>query len=276
MMHTTRASNFLSLQCGDRTLFVRPPPGLHDHHTVQPIETQLWRAQQVEQPHMPHQKQHMLERWRLSSSRSEMIGMLQQLMNKPWVSGQRLMTQQMGLAHAQHPRALRFKNESRDDTLTSDLVSTHDSGTQDLCPLFDEDDTDMLVQDEGGQGPATTMVVRNIPEHYKTEDLVELWPADGTWDFLYLPLRTGGKCNIGFAFINLTSEGHASAFASSWQGKCLPTPGTGRRLKVISAAIQGLEANVAELKKKTAGRMRARKCDPIVIKDGRRVPFSEL
>lgn len=119
-------------------------------------------------------------------------------------------------------------------------------------------------------------MVRHIPATCTNDILLEEWPADGSWDFLYLPLGSGGKSTLGYAFINFVSEMHAAAFYSSWQGRRLLRFDKGRRLNITAADVQGLEANVRQLKKKPANRLRSRQCRPIIIKNGREVSMHEL
>lgn len=212
---------------------------------------------------MQPQRQHAMAEWRASPSRPKVIQLLRKLLNKNWGD------------KAQPPTA-------EQSALTQQLVELACRGARTSDATHDGADAYHFGGSEGAASsatertPTTTLVVRNLPDTAKNEDLLELWPCDGGWDFLYLPMRMGGKSNLGFAFINFTGEEHAAAFASRWHGVCLPTLGSARHLKVVPAAIQGLEANILELKTKSSGHMRARRCDPIIVRGGRRLSFGDV
>jgi len=167
-----------------------------------------------------------------------------------------------GQSHADSAAAdLRTKAE------VAETVSTHDSLARPVDDFVDEASLWQTEAEEHRPG-ATTLMVRNIPEPCTNEMLLEAWPVDGTWDFLYVPMTAGGKSALGYAFINFISEEHASAFAARWQGARLPHFVTGRRMKVKMADVQGFEANVDVVRRKPAGRMRSRRCSPIIVRDG--------
>lgn len=126
----------------------------------------------------------------------------------------------------------------------------------------------------GGLGSAppprciTTFMVRNIPASCTREDLLRDWPIDGSFDFLYLPMSSGGKTTRGYVFINLVSETNAASFRERWHMRRLPHFQRSRRLNVAIADIQGLEENVLRLKEKRAGCLKSRQCKPLIIRDG--------
>lgn len=128
---------------------------------------------------------------------------------------------------------------------------------------------------QGDVEPATTMMVRNIPLECTQEELMAVWTNNGTYDFLYLPRNSSGRINLGYAFINFTSAEHAADFKTQWHRTGFPNyPGV--RLSVGYAGVQGLLANIQELKSKSAGRIRARQCKPFILLDGHRVDLEEL
>jgi len=93
----------------------------------------------------------------------------------------------------------------------------------------------------------TTLVIRNVPSRYTKENLLHLWPPDGTFDFLYLPFNRKQRRTAGYLFMNFTSHDAAVAFYKKWHGKQLHDQGTARKLSIRAAEIQGLEENLRHL-----------------------------
>lgn len=236
---------------------------------------------QSAQPQVPQQ---VLSLWRASRSRQEAIEMLSRLLLNLTRSGDT-------------PRDICVSTSSASESTWAGPLLHPGRASEQLerRPFVDASYSDSGPHDLGAHtggawggdgwvdGPhaersseATTLMVRNIPESCTTEMLLEEWPIDGSWDFLYLPMTSGGRAALGYAFVNFTSPAHASAFAACWQGQRLSRFTTGRRLKVTVADVQGFDANVLELKRKPAGRLRARQCGPVIIKDCRRVELSDI
>lgn len=124
-------------------------------------------------------------------------------------------------------------------------------------------------------GESTTLLVRNIPARCTKEVLLQKWPPDGTYDFLYLPFSFNQKRISGFAFVNFTSHAAATAFHSQWHGKWLFSEGYSAKLKVSAASIQGLEENVRYLFHCKIGRIKNPMLLPSVFEGLQEVPFSE-
>lgn len=99
------------------------------------------------------------------------------------------------------------------------------------------------------------------------------WPADGAYDFLYLPRTCTGQTNLSFAFINFISEANAMAFREMWQKRRLANFSSRKPLNISYADVQGLEANLAQIRVKRARRANVRQCVPVVVLGGREVEF---
>ena len=57
-----------------------------------------------------------------------------------------------------------------------------------------------------GMEQRTTVMIRNIPNRYSRETLVEVFQDFvGTFDFFYLPIDAVARANIGYAFINFAT-----------------------------------------------------------------------
>lgn len=60
----------------------------------------------------------------------------------------------------------------------------------------------------------TTLMVKNIPNKYTREMLIQLFDKTERkkYDFLYLPIDPDNSCNIGYAFINFLDCSHIKDF----------------------------------------------------------------
>lgn len=94
----------------------------------------------------------------------------------------------------------------------------------------------------------TTLLVRNIPPRFDQERLLQQWPADGTFDLLYLPYHpTSKKWPRGYAFINFVTPKLAVAFQQRWHGHYLSRD---KRLVIVPAPLQGVDDNLEVLLRK--------------------------
>jgi len=55
-----------------------------------------------------------------------------------------------------------------------------------------------------GEEKRTTLMIKNIPNKYDQDSLLEAINVNfvGLYDFFYLPMDFKNKCNVGYAFIN--------------------------------------------------------------------------
>jgi len=151
-----------------------------------------------------------------------------------------------------------------------DMASTNNSGTQDLTDIVSDTESEVSQP-----MPKTTLMVRNIPTEYTEEALLKEWPLDLGFDFFYLPRNNKGKANLGYCFLNFTTEAQAEAFRVRWNKNRLAHYIAPKRLNISLAEVQGLEENVRQLKEKPVGRMKARQCQPIIVRDGRHITLEE-
>lgn len=99
---------------------------------------------------------------------------------------------------------------------------------------------------------------------------------DGSWDFLYVPMRVGGKSARGYAFLNFATPTAAEAFRARWHGQSLaPETRPHSKLNVHAAEVQGWAANV-NMMKKDIDLLKERKSMPIVLYGGRPVALDAL
>jgi len=124
-------------------------------------------------------------------------------------------------------------------------------------------------------GQKTTVMLRNIPNNYNRDKMLELIDAKGfseQYDFFYLPCDGRSHKACGYAFLNFTS--HASAVRaidvfngfSAWGGNsCKVCEVT------WSETHQGQKANLASFNKQRNRRRVPEECKPFVVKNGWRV-----
>ena len=90
----------------------------------------------------------------------------------------------------------------------------------------------------------TTVMLRNIPNKYTRAGLLTALSDFGfdpaTCNNLYLPMDTDSGCNLGYAFLNFVSHGHALEFKDRFDGCRLPSSGSRKICSVVWANKQGL------------------------------------
>jgi len=115
-------------------------------------------------------------------------------------------------------------------------------------------------EEEANASP-TTLMIRNIPQQYTRDELVIEWPNHGSYDFFYLPYKT-------YAFINFTSSMAAQAFKERWNKTWLPRFASRRPLNISCAQVQGMRANLLQLKKNRPWRLKLDEYQPLIFVHG--------
>mmetsp|Transcript_3705 Transcript_3705/g.9570 ORF Transcript_3705/g.9570 Transcript_3705/m.9570 type:complete len:310 (-) Transcript_3705:327-1256(-) len=100
----------------------------------------------------------------------------------------------------------------------------------------------------------TTAMLRNIPNKYTQEMLIDRLHEDGfkgELDFIYLPIDFKNRCNFGYGFVNFRTPEACERFAEAYHlvESQVRLPGFRSRkvIEVSPARHQGLEENVARL-----------------------------
>uniref|UniRef100_A0A0A9CKB3 Mei2-like C-terminal RNA recognition motif domain-containing protein n=1 Tax=Arundo donax TaxID=35708 RepID=A0A0A9CKB3_ARUDO len=95
-----------------------------------------------------------------------------------------------------------------------------------------------------GKDTRTTLMIKNIPNKYTSEMLLEVIDEthDGTYDFFYLPIDFKNKCNVGYAFINMTSPAHIVSFYKAFTGRKWEKFNSEKVVSLAYARIQGKSA----------------------------------
>jgi len=121
--------------------------------------------------------------------------------------------------------------------------------------------------------PVTTFIIRNIPARYTKERLLEEWVVDGSFNFLHLPYDFVKKRFRGFAFINFTTEQHATDFCRAWDGAKLRHHGNSCALQFFPAHTQGFWATARNVQEHVSDRVRGEKYLPSVFMGTRAISF---
>ncbi|MCD7464304.1 hypothetical protein HAX54_052484 [Datura stramonium] len=111
----------------------------------------------------------------------------------------------------------------------------------------------------------TTVMIKNIPYDYNREMLMKFMDEHCllenqkardsneenilfAYDFLYLPMDFKNKKSKGYAFVNFTDHRTVWKFFWAFNDKLDVFPGSAKRVKIVTAKIQGKEALVQRFK----------------------------
>jgi len=125
----------------------------------------------------------------------------------------------------------------------------------------------------------TTIMMRNIPNNYTREMLIELVSSEGfagLYDLVYLPIDFQSKvANLGYSFINFVDPEVATRFHSHFNGFCQWTLQSDKVCEVTwSDAIQGLDAHIERYKNSPVmHELVPDECKPALFKGCERIPF---
>eukprot|EP00746_Dinoflagellata_sp_MGD_P165041 gnl/MRDRNA2_/MRDRNA2_94086_c0_seq1.p1 gnl/MRDRNA2_/MRDRNA2_94086_c0~~gnl/MRDRNA2_/MRDRNA2_94086_c0_seq1.p1 ORF type:complete len:208 (+),score=26.51 gnl/MRDRNA2_/MRDRNA2_94086_c0_seq1:152-775(+) len=124
----------------------------------------------------------------------------------------------MGVQHQLHFEIknsfIHFIDESEKVKVPRPRSLSDYSGISIMPPVSDG----ALAQDEDGR---TTVMMRDVPNSYCTDRLVELFDFSGfsrRYDFIYLPMDFRTDMSLGYAFINFISNADAQQFMEVFNG----------------------------------------------------------
>mmetsp|Transcript_43250 Transcript_43250/g.123729 ORF Transcript_43250/g.123729 Transcript_43250/m.123729 type:complete len:265 (+) Transcript_43250:112-906(+) len=184
-----------------------------------------------------------------------------------------LFRQPPGLGAPAHLAGTSFQDTHFKKT-TDEEVSTGDEGAFSEHSFEVEGCINLCCQ--AATEEKTTFMVRNVPLMYTQELLLEEWKGVGKFDFLYLPRTAGGKTNLSYVFINFVSEAEAAAFQLAWHKKRLTHFTSRKPLNISFAEVQGLQANLMQLRKKRDKLADARQHQPLVLVSGEYLPLPDV
>jgi len=133
-------------------------------------------------------------------------------------------------------------------------------------------------QPQPAEATQTTVMMRNIPNDYTRDMLVQLLDKHGfakQYDLVYLPIDFSSQAGFGYSFVNLVSADVAERFRVHFQGfRGWELPSDKVCDVLWSAARQGLQANVERFKNSPVMHESVPdKFKPALFVDGVRVPF---
>ncbi|KAI4343452.1 hypothetical protein L6164_010797 [Bauhinia variegata] len=130
-----------------------------------------------------------------------------------------------------------------------------------------------------GEDNRTTLMIKNIPNKYTSKMLLAAIDEShkGTYDFIYLPIDFKNKCNVGYAFINMTSPSLIIPFYQAFNGKKWEKFNSEKVASLAYARIQGKAALIAHFQNSSLMN-EDKRCRPILFNTdgpnaGDQVPF---
>jgi RNA recognition motif-containing protein len=91
----------------------------------------------------------------------------------------------------------------------------------------------------------STLMIRNIPNRYTPETLVEEIRGTGNdVDFVHLPKAKNTQANLGYAFVNFVTPAAARDFLEVFEGhQWIKQPNSKKRATLSWAKLQGFTEN---------------------------------
>ncbi|GMP57436.1 hypothetical protein CsSME_00021537 [Camellia sinensis var. sinensis] len=130
-----------------------------------------------------------------------------------------------------------------------------------------------------GEDNRTTLMIKNIPNKYTSKMLLAAIDEHhrGTYDFIYLPIDFKNKCNVGYAFINMTNPSLIVPFYQAFDGKKWEKFNSEKVASLAYARIQGKAALIAHFQNSSLMN-EDKRCRPILFNTdgpnvGDQVPF---
>jgi len=144
------------------------------------------------------------------------------------------------------------------DKDATDTPTTRCSTTWDDAQGSGLDDND-LSDTPTSTGEATTLMLRNLPEHIVQQDLIDALNAagfNGLFDFCYMPSIFATGMGKGYAFIDFITADSAESLRFAWEGRSPLGKSNKGRLRASLAHIQGRDANIRKWNTRKTMRIR--------------------
>ncbi|KAG1666963.1 hypothetical protein FOA52_004246 [Chlamydomonas sp. UWO 241] len=117
-----------------------------------------------------------------------------------------------------------------------------------------------------GQDKRTTLMIKNIPNKYTQKMLLSTVDEHfhGTYDFFYLPIDFKNKCNVGYAFINMTQPIHIIPLVERLNHKKWERFNSEKICNISYARIQGRAALISHFQNSSLMH-EDKRCRPILF-----------
>jgi len=176
------------------------------------------------------------------------------------------------------PLSFAFSEQSTTDA--SSLPVSITSHSSSLPVSFSISDGSFIVGEmNSAEQQRTTCMLRNMPENYTRQTLLELIDTvgfAGKYNLIYLPMDFKNKNNLGYAFVDLISDGVAQIFFEAFSGFCDRGFSAEKECEVSWSTVQGYPAHIERYRNSPV--MHSLVPDdfkPLLFVDGQQVPFPE-
>ncbi|KAI9071249.1 hypothetical protein K1719_014705 [Acacia pycnantha] len=162
-----------------------------------------------------------------------------------------------------HPMNSMSKFDSTSDRMRNFYHRRSDANTN--CADKKQFELD-LTRILNGEDARTTLMIKNIPNKYTSKMLLAAIDEQcrGTYDFLYLPIDFKNKCNVGYAFINMTDPTQIIPFHKAFNGKKWEKFNSEKVASLAYARIQGKTALIAHFQNSSLMN-EDKRCRPILF-----------
>jgi hypothetical protein len=246
--------------------------------------------------------ENMLLRWQLENTRlaqenSFLQHQIQQQRVQSWMQerGEAAAPHNLGASIARSSQR-KLPNRTRENTarlgktqhmpteLTLPISSAFsEQSTTDASSLpvsFSRSDESVIAGDmSSADQQRTTCMIRNIPESYTRQSLLELIDSNGftrQYHLVYLPMDFKNKINLGYAFVDFTSGEVAQEFFDSLSGFCDLGFSAEKMCEVSWSTVQGYHAHIERYRNSPV--MHSVVPDdfkPVLFVNGQPAPFPE-
>ena len=123
-----------------------------------------------------------------------------------------------------------------------------------------------------GRDKKTTVMIRNIPNKYTQKMLLAEIDTDlkGKYNFFYLPIDFKNKCNVGYAFLNLTDPLWILKLYEKFNGKRWSHFNSGKICEITYARLQGKDALAEHFRHSTLMQVEE-SCQPLLLNENQEV-----